>query len=94
MLLAGLWNLLHLFSTCRYYPRVHRAVLCTDGNDASCLKGEGVCLSNRNVVTLRHDNQNMGIESLGKWRETMVQIAKSCSCKIFRRSMFASFVKK
>ena len=91
---SWLWNLICLLSTCRYYPREHRAVLCTDGNDDSCLRGEGLCLSNRNVVTLRYDNQNLGIKRLGEWRETTVQIAKSCSCKIFRGSMFGDFVQK
>lgn len=76
----------------RYYPRYHLGATCNDGSDSSCMNGESVCLSNLHVVTVRYDNINLGMEKLEQRQEVKLQISKSCSCKIFRKSIFAVLV--
>ena len=50
------------------------------------MQGEGTCVSNWQRVTVFFDKRKVGQKKLGQWQEIIIEISKSCSCKMFQES--------
>ena len=48
-----------------------------------CMRGEGLCVSNMQVVTVFYDHRNLGVAAkISDMTTKKINIVKSCSCKL------------
>ncbi|XP_066930367.1 uncharacterized protein [Clytia hemisphaerica] len=67
-----------------YFPREHIHLTCHNKGDYSCLTGSGVCVMNNQPTMVLHDEHNVGMDQLSRWRIDRITFTKSCSCQIIR----------
>ena len=69
---------------------MHGAVTCMQPiYGIECMRGEGACVSNMQVVTVFYDQENLGVGAKTADMITKkMNIAKSCSCRLTVGSKF------
>ena len=73
---------------------MHQAVTCMEPTGGiECMRGEGACVSNMQVVTVFYDQKNLGVGAkIADMTTKKMNIAKSCSCRLAVGSKFCFFV--
>ena len=68
---------------------MHLATTCMEPNGGiKCSRGEGVCVSNMQVVTVYYDQKDLGDRArIADMTPKIISIVKSCSCRLKVGSM-------
>lgn len=63
---------------------MHLAATCMEPNGGiECMRGEGACVSNMQVVTVFYDQKNLGVGAkIADMTPKKIGIVKSCSCRL------------